>query len=628
MRRTKLITLITFFIFTSSYSQQTIFPLSDNPQIKNHLLAGNSFEVKKSKEAANDSLPFFEDFSRSEVFPDPSKWMENKVFINNTMAKLPPSYNVATFDGLNEYGNAYENTSQFAYGPADTLTSKGLDLSLYQTTDQIYFSFFYQSQGNGDEPEIGDSLILEFKNQADKWNRIWAINGGVGSTEFKQVLISITNPNYLHGNFQFRFRNYASLTGNFDHWNIDYIKIERGRNPNDTLNVDVTLISKPGPLLKRYYSMPWKQFKANPALEKADSFRFLVRNLNNTNVQIPSRYRAFNKKWGTLIYTTPFTLASLQYGNPQKINYASFNFDTLAVAATDSVEITNLITVKEPSDVRPLNDSLYYTQGFYNYFSYDDGTAEAGYGFTNGVGKVALKFEANQADTLRAIDVYFNQSEKNVTGQNFILTLWSQITPPGTGNQNQDIIQYRQGFLVPKHDTVSKTGMLKGFARFFLDTPQAVSGSFLIGWQQNLPFVLNVGWDKNYPENFNKSYNENLFYNTLGYWNLSGLPGTVMMRPVLSEQPIVAPVGIIGTKPILPELSIYPNPASNKITIGFDLNETSECCIFSSDGKLLSKQIGKEQTVDVSNLEAGSYFLIIFDSSNEKYYQKKFIKLK
>ena len=42
---------------------------------------------------------------------------------------------------------------------ADTLTSRIIDLS---DVDTAYFMFFYQTQGLGNDPQLTDSLILEF----------------------------------------------------------------------------------------------------------------------------------------------------------------------------------------------------------------------------------------------------------------------------------------------------------------------------------------------------------------------------------------------------------------------------------------------------------------------------------
>ena len=56
---------------------------------------------------------------------------------------------------------------------------------------------------------------------------------------------------------------------------------------------------------------------------------------------------------------------------------------------------------------------MVYYQTFKNYFAFDDGTAEAGYGI-NGLGSrnamFAYRFRSFIEDTLRAINICFNDS--------------------------------------------------------------------------------------------------------------------------------------------------------------------------------------------------------------------------
>ena len=90
--------------------------------------------------------------------------------------------------------------------------------------------FFYQSQGLGNDPQVTDSLILEFSAEIDSfgnnvWNTIWK-KPGSPVHDFKKFVFVFSDTNYLNNKFQFRFRNLASVTGNFDHWNIDYVKLD------------------------------------------------------------------------------------------------------------------------------------------------------------------------------------------------------------------------------------------------------------------------------------------------------------------------------------------------------------------------------------------------------------------
>src|SRR5690606_24103151 len=106
------------------------------------------------------SLPFLDDFSQNYHFPDENLWQDINVYINSNYPKTPPSYGVATFDGLDSTGFPYDFSSQIAHGIADSLTSHPIDLTVIN--DSVYLSFQYQAGGNGNAPEVEDSLRLDF----------------------------------------------------------------------------------------------------------------------------------------------------------------------------------------------------------------------------------------------------------------------------------------------------------------------------------------------------------------------------------------------------------------------------------------------------------------------------------
>ena len=168
------------------------------------------------------------------------------MYINSTLAIDQPSIGVATFDALNSSGLLYEHGSSIRF-EADHLTSNPINLE-GDASDNFYLSFLYQPQGIMDPPEQGDSLTLEFYSAADEeWYSVWRAEG----TEvhpFKTVIINIDDPKFTSKGFRFRFTNYATLSstindpgmiGNADHWHIDYVFLDRNRNPADTVLRDV-----------------------------------------------------------------------------------------------------------------------------------------------------------------------------------------------------------------------------------------------------------------------------------------------------------------------------------------------------------------------------------------------------
>ena len=91
-------------------------------------------------------------------------WLDNFAYVNETYPIDPPTIGVATLDGLNEKGLPYNKSSVLAYGIADYLTSRPIDLGGLANNDSVYFSFFYEPKGYGDYPNKNDSLLLEFKD--------------------------------------------------------------------------------------------------------------------------------------------------------------------------------------------------------------------------------------------------------------------------------------------------------------------------------------------------------------------------------------------------------------------------------------------------------------------------------
>ncbi|MGY8989613.1 MAG: hypothetical protein ACKVJA_05095, partial [Flavobacteriales bacterium] len=188
---------------------------------------------------------------------------------------------------------------------ADTLTSKKIDLS---TIDTAFFMFFYQPQGIGNDPQITDSLILEFSVETGSgnliWNTIWKKEGS-SFHEFKKFVYVFTDPEYLSSEFNFRFRNLSSVTGNFDHWNIDYVKLDEYHNSSDTsfLN-DVAFVRNTPQILKRYKEMPWIHFVNDVSQEMNDSLNIILRNNTDIIQSIDYRYDVYNQ-YGNSVYHYP-----------------------------------------------------------------------------------------------------------------------------------------------------------------------------------------------------------------------------------------------------------------------------------------------------------------------------------
>src|SRR5690606_31563560 len=235
-------------------------------------------------------------------------WQDIQVYVNSNYPINPPSYGVATFDGLDSTGYPYDFSSSTSWGIADSLTSHPIDLTTIN--DSVYLSFQYQPQGNGNAPESGDSLRLDFFRKADStWIRVWQV-GGSATQSFKKVMVPVGTD--LHNDeFQFRFSNLSTLSGNFDHWHIDYIYLNDNRTFADTLLDDVALTTNFYNLLNEFTAMPWDHYLTDTIGLMAETMPVTYKNNFNTPYDVFYKYEVIdNNGGGPMIEIYPSGIAS------------------------------------------------------------------------------------------------------------------------------------------------------------------------------------------------------------------------------------------------------------------------------------------------------------------------------
>ena len=464
----KIFTLIaTLFYCHSLYGQEVFSSLVSNP-----ILNTNKLFIKKNKSPI--ILPFFDDFSSDESFVNSDLWEISSVFVNSDYPINPVTIGVATFDGLDEYGYARNFAQINPSSPSDTLSSQSIDLS---ALDTAYLMFYFQAKGIGDSPQFNDSLVLEFFSNALVWEKIW-FSFGQSMQEFEKVIQIINAPKYMHNAFQFRFRNYATISGNFDHWHIDYVKVDEFLNSNDTIGLnDVAFVYSANSFLKTYEQMPWSHFKNNEIVEMNDTAAIFLRN-NGANINVDYQYNIFENN--TLIAHYPTlgvsrnesvfdydSIGNFEFKNPPiSINYSVFNS-----LFSDSVSFTVQHIISTGSNDYKRNDTIYYLQEFNSSFAYDDGTAELAYGISSSDAEIAYQFKLNRPDTLRAIEMYFPQMLDSVNHIPFYLTVWDNNNgQPGSILHQQEVY--------PKHTENGE------FHYYYLVSVFQLIGTFYIGLEQ------------------------------------------------------------------------------------------------------------------------------------------------
>jgi len=606
VRKLFLYTIFYFFVPLAVFSQEVITGLQSNYPVANQINKSGTFKGMTAVDTI--TLPVFDDFSGQTVYPDTRWWKDDFVFVNNTYSDSQITLGVATFDALNNLGRLYETASSSGF-KADQLTSKPLNLN-YSASDNIWLSFIYQAGGLADSPELNDSLTLQFFAPVEKkWYSVWSAEGKT-SKNFKAVILPVNQSRFLKRGFQFRFINYASLSqnlsdpsmvGNCDIWNIDYLKIDKNRNEADTVYNDVAFRLPVRSVLKRHESMPWKQFKQISLQEMGSSIPVQYRNNDVITRNITRNFEIWDVYKKTEVHsfspgaTNIDALSDVTYNANLVYTFTTDNPDSALFRITCSLK-TDAFDPKE-------NDTVIYYQVFKNYFAFDDGSSEGGYGI-NGLGSrnamLAYRFTSFMQDTLRAVQICFNDSYMDANKRAFDLMVWDDNNgSPGNVLHAEEEVMVEQG------------DYINGFYGYRIPGGVPVDGIFYIGWKQRSEAFLNAGFDVNTPHKGKQ------FYWINGEWNQSQVDGSVMIRAVVGD-----PLKITGIDDVFSKnnsvIRIWPNPASDHITIEkgeIPLAGQTYISIYDLSGRELIK-VADSDRIDITSLPKGIY--IVLTSNNGK----------
>ncbi len=598
--------LISIFFLQFSYAQEVVIPTNT--------VSGQNF-VKGNQSEDTLKLPFWDDFSETQIAPSADRWSDANVYINSSFTERMPSVGIATFDAVDAVGNFYAGADYENSFEADVLTSKPINMNLPGNTT-VWFSFYYRPQGYGDAPEPQDSLVLQFlAEETQTWHSVWSVEGSY-DTEFQQVMIHVTDEKFLKDGFRFRFKNYASpgssmyadLAGNCDFWHIDYILLDKNRTETKTYNNDISISKTITSLLKDYESVPWKHFQ-NVEIEKITTFKVAFQNHQNINRSIDSlnfyskhiesgtelKLVAGAKNINAFSYLKPSDLSNMF--DFQQNTDDSASFEIRAEIVTDDYDPT-------------INNTTRYTQKFAKYYAYDDGTAEAAYGlYGTGTkyGMAAYRFVSLKPDSLEGVQMYFSRTLNDVSQKYFWLNFWY---PNENGLPQDAVFQQIEGAR-PIY-----TENRNAFVYFKFEKPILVEDTFFVGWTQTTDEMLNVGFD------WNRTANQHLFYNIGGSWIPSEIEGALMMRPVFKLSDIQPHTKKTNSE----NLSISPNPASEFIRIGnTELQTGTRIRIYNLQGMLMQESIFTTDTeLSVTHLPAGIYILQTENGNN--ILRTKFVK--
>lgn len=512
----------------------------------------------------------------------------------------------------------------------------------------------------------GDTVVLPCDSvfvPESKWYHAWSSKGMAldsfrltnDTFYFKQVMVPVLDSAWYRNDFQFRFLNYASIANdnlqswqsNCDYWNIDYIVLDRNRSRQDTTHQDITFVGKAESFLKDYQSMPVDHYMDDNTNLLKLGLRMYISNLDDGNQTANYGYDVYDLtgdpkfSWnggaGDLVpfnesgYSTipPFAFPPVNgfFFIPGDRNY--FYFDIIHHLAGDQA--------------LGLGDSLTFRQEFDNYFAYDDGTPEFGYGLTPAGSQLACQYNMQFRDTLRAVDIYFNKTLTGANQQFFQLAVW-----------NHDINQRQPGdllWLEARQKPVFEDG-LYNFHTYHLDNPiyvdtnridtsrcdfPIVPSTFYIGWIQITGHNLNVGFDAN-----NDSRNR-IYYNVTSdsVWGRSSFEGSLMVRPLVGRA-LLEETQTPVYKSSMDLFRIVPNPSHDGmvslkfmeypghspnpeyISLDQEVLQNMDVFVFNLMGQLVYQ--GKYQSVfNLSFLNDGIYVIRVVDMINNSSMSQKLL---
>ena len=583
----------------------------------------------KMREAPTLTLPFFDDFSSARVYPDSTKWADFNVYVNAGFPLNTVTRNGATFDVLDAQGRVYDYAISNPF-VAEHLTSNLIRLdSVFDPepkaltpADSLYLSFFYQPQGNGNAPEAHDSLVLEFgvaSGMDTLWHHIWSTPGRTlaqfltenDGNYFKQVMIPITDTAYFKPGFCFRFYNYASIVGqsqpssrgNEDNWSIDVVYLNYGRSATDSSYPKVSLTSETPSFLNRYRAMPYKHYRANPTAHIAEKYALHVSNLDSQPHQLKHQYsveQVAGNQCYRYVTDAPINAAAMSYSQPDTAlvgQLFAMNYDR------DSTSFLIRHYISDSACNPPLIDSMVYLQGFYNYFAYDDGIPEMGFGVEPSPGgSFAVKYELSELDTLRGVQILFNHTLNDANNQYFDIVVWKD----NNGKPGDEV--YRLSNRKPQWDE-----QIYRFAYYQFDKRIRLNGVFYVGIVQQGSGLLNVGFDAS------GDYSQFNYINVTGSWQQSSKQGAIMIRPVVGAS------YFIGVNEDLDaDIAVYPIPASSVLHIE-GVSDGVSIALYDLTGRRVMQRSFTDE-IPVSQLSQGLYLLHITNTNGDIITKKIIVK--
>ena len=574
------------------------------------------------------TLPFFDDFTKPGIYPDATKWMPGNVIANSNFPYMPVNHRAATLDVIDRNGKVYSRGSSNPF-IADTLMSVKIRLDILGEDtlgpdDNLYFSFYYQAGGYGDKPETDDSLVLQFGYGYDEvvfdsvlnnyvtmrktaWKQQWPLRDSIHNDsvifdgDFHKVMIPIVDSCFFVEDFRVMFFNYGTLPttmypndrSNMDQWNIDMVYLDKDRDIEDDTYPLVGLTGTAPTFLKRYQSMPYKHFKDNPINENQNVYDIFMTNLdvNAHQVRYTCKVEDNNSGWN---YSYSKDTVVEQYSDKgviqNRVMMSDFIYPYNLPTDTTSFTISQYIQVIDEHSDEVRGDTVIRNQVFGNYFAYDDGTPEKGYGLVPGDTYMAVQFKASHPDTIQGVQMLFNRTFNDANYNFFDIVVWND----NNGKPGNEI------YTLQNQRPIWNDSVIYAFSEYTFDKIVKVNSTFYVGLRQRYSKSINIGFDASID---NHQYN---FYETGEGWKNSSFPGSIMIRPIMGGN---ANLVINPDNQDDNNIGLYPNPAHDVVRIdGINDLVYKEIAIYDLAGRLV-KRYPYANELDINDLRDGVYLL-------------------
>ncbi|MCU0428945.1 MAG: T9SS type A sorting domain-containing protein [Cytophagaceae bacterium] len=529
---------------------------------------------------------------------DSYRWETSQVSINNRFAIGQPSYNVATFDGLRSNGSPYSNVAT-TVGETDVLTSRPINLqwknpSAASPADSIYLSFFYQNKGYGGEADNSDYLSVQFLDSTANWQTVWTMFGtSMASIDtFRLANIVVKDSIFFHKGFRFRIKSYGRQSGTYDVWNVDYIYLDKNRSQTYVALEDWSLGEVGNTFLRHFSSVPFRHFLPNKVAQ-SDSILYRVYNLSQFPLANVIVYGSASDNLGNTIDSK---VVSAIFSNDPTFEQVRTFDPTVANITTpmDPRLITHGLSISTKDSVITFlhaNNQFSTQTVLYNYYAYDDNSAEAGLGFQLIGAKQGNEYQFLQSDTITHIDFKFVRTKgPDMSGRSIIMKIW-----------DKDYQEVRSQVIAVNYNN-------NNFVRYALASPLPVQAGekYYLGYQQNFSDFLTIGFDRNTKRSDKIFYFDGATFQRYSDRSDSD-SGALMIRPVFYKPgeelvPVIDPV-------FLPDFAVFPIPADEEIYIVGNIASFEILSLMGASlaqGTLIPYQ---ENRIDVSSLPPGIYLL-------------------